>query len=67
MLVEKIWREDNTVLCKFFMMLAQIMISKHCMVKIVAKMNSLNDNIHTALSVAQDKKVCFQVLVRGAY
>ena len=29
-------------------------------------MNSLNDNIHTALDVTQDKKVCIQALGRVA-
>ena len=29
-------------------------------------MNSLNDNIHTALDVMQDKKVCVQALGRVA-
>ena len=31
-------------------------------------MNSLNDNIiHTVLGIAQDRKVCVQVLGRGAH
>ena len=29
-------------------------------------MNSPNDDIHTALGIAQDKKVCIQILGRGA-